>query len=67
MKRIGVSATIRLDAYKIIDEVIDRAIRYGYRRAHKHVNNPSEESLIMEIHNSVMNDLNDVLKFDEES
>ena len=64
--KILVDNKIRIDAYKIINEVIECAVRYGYNRAHKHVDNPSEERMIQEIHQAVMNDLCDVLKFDEE-
>jgi len=58
-------ATVKLDAYKIIDDVVEKAIRHGYHKAHKHVDNPSEESMISEIHRAVMNDLSEILKFDD--
>jgi len=65
-KLIKSAARIRLDTYKIIDSTIENAIRYGYVRAHKHIENPSENHMIQEIHHAVMNDLCDILKFDDE-
>ena len=62
---IKLKASVRLDAYKIIDDVVEKAVRYGYHRAYKHVDNPTEHSLISEIHRSVMNELCELLKFDE--
>ena len=64
-RSVKVEALVRLDSYKIINDVIDGAIRYGYKRAHKHIEFPSEEFIIEEIHRSVMNDLCDILKFEE--
>lgn len=66
MKKIKVHANVRLDAYKIIDDIVYEAIEYGYNRAHKHVDNPSKETMIREVHNSIMNELSEVLKFDDE-
>ena len=64
---IKLTAQVRLNAYKIIDDVVERAVRYGYRRAHKHVESPTEDHIINEINKSVMNELCEILKFDEET
>ena len=65
-EEVKVMAEVRLDAYKIIDDVVERAVRLGYHRAHKHVDEPGEQHMINEIHTAVMNELCEVLKFDEE-
>lgn len=65
-QRIKGIAEVRLDAYRIIDEKVENAVRYGYARAYKHVETPSEDQMIEAIHRAVMNDLCDILKFDEE-
>jgi len=65
-KRIKGSAIIRLDVYKIIDDTIYTAIQYGYSRAHKHTETPSKDHLIEEIHKAIMNDLSEILNFDDE-
>lgn len=63
---MNLQASIKINAYKIIDDVIDRAVRYGYRRACKYVDCPTEDQLTDEIHRAVMNELCEVLKFDED-
>jgi len=65
-RRIKGAAEVRLDAYKIIDQTVENAVRYGYNRAHKHTDTPSQAIMIEEIHRAVMNDLSDILKFDDE-
>ena len=57
---------VKINAYKVIDDVVDRAVRYGYTRAHKHVDNPTEDKIIEEIHRAVMNELCEILQFDDE-
>lgn len=65
-KSLQLGATVKLDAYRIIDDTIERAIRYGYSRAFKHTDSPTKDHVIDEIHRSVMNDLCDILKFDDD-
>jgi hypothetical protein len=59
-------AQVRINAYRIIDDAIDRAVRCGYIRAHKYVDNPTEDTMVAEIHRAVMNELCEILKFDDE-
>jgi hypothetical protein len=66
-QNVNLTSSIRLDVYKIIDDVVARAVQYGYNRAHKHVEAPTEEHMVQEIHKAVMNDLCEILKFDEET
>lgn len=61
-----VNSRVKINAYKVIDDAIDRAIRYGYNRAHKHVDRPSEDQMIDEIHRAIMNELCELLTFDSE-
>lgn len=61
-----VQADVKINVYKVLDDAIDKAIRYGYHRSHKHTSNPSEELVIEEIHRAVMNELCEILKFGDE-
>lgn len=61
--KLDIDFTVRLNAYRIIEDAVERGVRYGIHRAHKHVENPGEEHLIQEIHRAVMNDLGEILKF----
>lgn len=66
MKKENVNSSVKIDAYKVIDDAVDKGIRYGYHRSYKHVEQPSEDLMIEEIRRAVMNELCEILKFDEE-
>lgn len=59
-------ARVKINAYKVIDDVVDRAVRYGYIRAHKYVDNPTEDTMVNEIHKAIMNELCEILQFDDD-
>ena len=59
-------SSIKLNVYKIISDAIENGIRYGYRRAYKYVENPSEDTIIEQIHLAVMNELCDIINFDDD-
>ncbi len=65
-KNVQVSATIKLNTYKIISDVVEIGITRGWNRSHKHSDNPHESTIINEIHSAVMNELCEILKFDED-
>ena len=58
---------IALNTYTIISRAVEEGVAVGYRRAHKHTNEPDEESLKENLHREVMNSLCEVVSFDEES
>jgi len=62
---VNVDATVKINAYRIIDDAVEKAIAYGYKRAYKHTDTPTEQHLLQEIHRAVMNELCEVLKFEE--
>jgi len=62
--KLQATVKVRINVYKIIDEAVENAILYGYSRAHKHVEQPSRDHLVEEIHRQVMNSLCDILVFD---
>ena len=62
---LGVRGLVKVDVYKVIQDAVERGVRYGYSRAHKHVEHPGEEHLCQEVYTSVMNELCDLLKFEE--
>ena len=63
---IKLASTVHLNAYGIISDAVDDAVAYGWRRAHKYSETPSEEAVHQEIHTAVMNSLCGILKFHEE-
>ena len=57
---------MKLRAYRIISDAIDRAINYGYNRAHKHTEAPDAETIKGSIYNEIMNELSEVIDWDGE-
>ena len=50
----------------VLEDAIDRGIRDGYRRAHKHVENPDEASIHLAIEDANCHELDKVFCFDDE-
>jgi hypothetical protein len=50
----------------ILEQAIGEGVRYGYRRAHKHIENPTEEQICEHIEEQVMNSLDEYFTFDDE-
>jgi predicted Zn-dependent protease with MMP-like domain len=50
----------------ILTQAIEQGARRGYRRAFKHVENPTEESICEHIEECVMSEIYEYFTFDEE-
>jgi len=50
----------------ILEMAIEEGVRRGYSRAHKHVENPSEDCIIEQIEDAVMSQIYEYFTFDEE-
>jgi hypothetical protein len=50
----------------ILEQAIGEGVRYGYRRAHKHVESPTEEQICEHIEEQVMSSLYEYFTFDDE-
>ena len=51
--------------FPVLEQCIDQGITLGYNRAHKHVDNPSQEIIEHEIYQAVMNEIFEWFDFDE--
>ncbi len=51
----------------VLERAIDEGVRYGYNRAHKHVENPSEGVIIDNVVEGVMNSLYEWFDFEDET
>lgn len=56
---------MRPNWYEIISQAIEAGATLGYRRAHKHVENPPEELVVDAIESAIMEHLTYVIHFDE--
>ena len=52
--------------YVILEQAIEEGVRRGYSRAHKHVENPTEGSIIEHIQENVMSAIHDYFTFSED-
>lgn len=51
----------------ILELAIGEGVRYGYSRAHKHIENPSEGAIIEAIEEAVMSQIYEYFDFDEDT
>ena len=52
--------------YAILSEAVEIGIRFGYTRAFKYTDSPSEQSILDDIHDSVMAEVCQRFTFDNE-
>ena len=52
--------------HKVLEIAVEQGVSYGYHRAHKHVENPTEGAIVDSIVEQVMNSLDDWFEFGEE-
>ena len=53
--------------HKILEQAINEGVLRGYRRAHKHVENPTEGAIIDNVVEQVMNSLDEYFDFEEDA
>ena len=58
---------MKVRMYNLISELVERGALLGYKRAFKHVDNPSEGAIVDNVHDAIMSELCDYLIFDESS
>ena len=61
-----VGATVKVNAYAVIDRAVEEGVHCGYMRSHKHTDTPSAAAIEDEIGRAVMNALCEVLAFGDE-
>jgi hypothetical protein len=62
---VSVKARVTINAYEVIDRAVEEGLKRGYYRAHKHADNPSEDSLLNEMKTAVMGSLSEILNYDD--
>lgn len=51
--------------HKVLEMALEEGVRFGYNRAHKHVENPHIDAVADCIVNDIMNSLNEWFDFDD--
>lgn len=65
LRKVRPRATVRIDAYRVIREAVEAGSAYGWRRAFKYTDEPDDDLAIETIATAVMNELAEVLIYDE--
>ena len=63
---LKVQPIVKLNAYAVISRAVEEGVTYGYNRAHKHTETPTEDQMVEAIQNAVMSALCEVMVFNEE-
>lgn len=64
-RRVRPRVDLKVDVYKIIDRCVDEGVEAGWRRAHKHTDNPSEATVKEEISRAIMLQMDEVFLWPE--
>ena len=64
-RKLRPRSDLKVNTYVIVTRAIEEGINYGWNRAHKHTDRPSEGQIKQEIENAVMNSLSEVLIWSE--
>lgn len=56
---------MKVNFYAIFERAIIEGVTRGYRRAHKHLDNPDEVSIVDNIHREIMNELCEYFDFND--
>ena len=57
---------MKVDTYKVLEDCVEEGVRYGYHRAYKYSDNPTEEDMVSNIEREVMNQICEYFSFDTE-
>lgn len=61
-----INNTIKLNSYNIISDAVEMGINYGYMRAHKYNDKPTEQDFKAAIQDGIMNSLSEVIDYGNE-
>jgi len=54
---------LKANTYAVLARAVEEGLDYGYRRAYKHTDTPSEDGLKEEIRLAIMNEICEVFEF----
>lgn len=62
-----VTGSVRVKAWPVLMDALERGLRNGYRRAFKHTDKPNEEAIISAQFDALQLEISEVFAFDDES
>lgn len=57
---------MKVKTYPVLSRAVEEGVAYGWTRAHKHTDNPSEDSVKDAIADAVMSSIGEFFTFDED-
>jgi hypothetical protein len=66
-KKRDVTGRMRVRTYDVFQRAVEEGIEWGWRRAHKHTDSPSEDTIKDEILQGVLNAVCEYFDFDDEA
>lgn len=57
---------MKVKTYAILERAVEEGVKYGYTRAFKHVENPTQDHIETEVVRAVMNQISEVFNFDDD-
>jgi hypothetical protein len=57
---------LRLRAYDVVCQAVDDGVATGWRRAHKHIDEPDDQTILEHVANEVKLHLCEVIDFEDE-
>lgn len=64
-RRLSTRSAIRVRAYDVVARAVEEGVGRGWRRAHKHADDPDAHALVNAIVEDVLSELSAVLEFEE--
>ena len=61
-----VTSAVRINAYKVVADAVERGCMRGMHRAYKHTDEPSRAMIAEACEAEVMNELSEILNFGDE-
>lgn len=65
-RKLKVRTAIRVNAYRVVSDAVERGALRGVRRAYKHTDTPTPEYIASEVESAVTLELSEVLDFGED-
>lgn len=55
---------MKIKFYALVSDCIEKGVEYGYRRAFKHTDSPSEAAIFQCVHDAIMNELSEYVDWE---
>jgi len=59
--------TLKPKTWKVLQQAVEAGVAYGWQRAHKHVEEPSEDAIKQAIEQAVLNEISEWFDVSDES